>query len=528
MQPNKRTTSRIECRRKLNFASKWVRFGAYCEVWTKTKNTTEWRTQPAIALDRANDQGAYYFMNTLTGRRLHSKKWVEKPITQEVIQRVEELAKLKIANHDVMIEMWNEIETCYAKYKDESSEENVETALDENEVVASNIAEVEEQVQEGENNIQIEEVDINVPDDGHNLIEDETDTDASGSISKSGIDENILEIAQGIEDELDEGVMLNFVDNVDSNSVDESTVDSVEDMNWDQYMRENYVYDGDNLGDYIEEPSKSFVENADKGGIETSESSFVENADEGGIEPSESSSDKQQQYHPSGRPRRNVRSNVDWRDQTGEFGDEGHQRLRGQQNFQREIGNLFFQNKKGVSMFQNKYNVALNLMQKNEKNLKNVELLWTNSYLNKLKSAKPEQRDERLNGMLQKAVGVLFASMSFNKGLKKHGEVAVAKLFKELTQLDQGAAPDKPVCVPQCPDTLTAEDKKKALDAVVLLEEKRNGDTKVRSCANGSKQRMYLKEYESVASPTVSLEGLLLHLVIGAYEKRNFEKFYIF
>ena len=68
----------VEGRRKLNFATKWVRFGAYCEVWTKTKNTTEWRTQPAIALDRANDQGAYYFMNTLTGKRLHSKKWREK------------------------------------------------------------------------------------------------------------------------------------------------------------------------------------------------------------------------------------------------------------------------------------------------------------------------------------------------------------------------------------------------------------------------------------------------------------------
>ena len=115
--------------------------------------------------------------------------------------------------------------------------------------------------------------------------------------------------------------------------------------------------------------------------------------------------------------------------------------------------------------------------------------------------------------------------MSFNKGLKKHSEKTVAKLFKELTQLDQGAAPDKPVCVPQCPDALTDEDKKRALDAVVLLEEKRNGDTKVRSCANGTKQRMYLKEYESVASPTVSLEGLLMHLVIGAYGKRNFISF---
>ena len=59
---------------------------------------------------------------------------MEKPITQEVIQRVEELAKLKIANDDVIKEMWSEIEACYAKYKDESSEENIETALDENEV----------------------------------------------------------------------------------------------------------------------------------------------------------------------------------------------------------------------------------------------------------------------------------------------------------------------------------------------------------------------------------------------------------
>ena len=46
-----------------------------------------------------------------------------------------------------------------------------------------------------------------------------------------------------------------------------------------------------------------------------------------------------------------------------------------------------------------------------------------------------------------KTVGMLFASMFSNKGLKKHDEKAVAKLFKELTQLDQGAAPDKPVCV---------------------------------------------------------------------------------
>jgi len=210
---------------------------------------------------------------------------VEKPITQEVIQRVEELAKLKIANDDVMKEMWSEIEACYAKYKDESSEESVETALDEDEakLVANNVAEVEEQVQEGENNIQFEECDVKVPDDGHNLIENESDTNVSGSINESGIDENILEIAQGIKDELDEGVMPYLVENVDSDSSDESTVASVKDMNWDHYMRSNYVYDGDNVGDYIEEPSELSVENADEGGTETSESSIIRQVDQDGM-----------------------------------------------------------------------------------------------------------------------------------------------------------------------------------------------------------------------------------------------------
>ena len=43
---------------------------------------------------------------------------------------------------------------------------------------------------------------------------------------------------------------------------------------------------------------------------------------------------------------------------------------------------------------------------------------------------------------------------------------------------------------------------------------------KGRSCANGSKQRSYLTKYESVASPTVSLEGMMAMLLIGIHEGR--------
>ena len=76
--------------------------------------------------------------------------------------------------------------------------------------------------------------------------------------------------------------------------------------------------------------------------------------------------------------------------------------------------------------------------------------------------------------------------------------------------------------VPVDPDVLLQEAKNMALDAVNLVELKRDGKTlKGRTCANGSKKRMYLKEYESVASPTVMLEGLYGMLLIGPYERRK-------
>ena len=44
---------------------------------------------------------------------------------------------------------------------------------------------------------------------------------------------------------------------------------------------------------------------------------------------------------------------------------------------------------------------------------------------------------------------------------------------------------------------------------------------KGRTCANGSRQRQYLKEDESVASPTAALESLFGTLLVDAYEGRD-------
>ena len=113
------------------------------------------------------------------------------------------------------------------------------------------------------------------------------------------------------------------------------------------------------------------------------------------------------------------------------------------------------------------------------------------------------------------------------KGLKKYGEHGLAAIIKEFTQLDQGAIPEhnKPVVIPIDPSTLSYDDKKKALDAVNLISEKCDGTIKGRTCANGSKQRMYLAQADTVASPTVSVEGLLTTLVIAAYQGRQIISF---
>ena len=70
------------------------------------------------------------------------------------------------------------------------------------------------------------------------------------------------------------------------------------------------------------------------------------------------------------------------------------------------------------------------------------------------------------------------------------------------------------VVIPLDPDELTDAERVKSLEAVSLVKEKINGVMKVITCKNGSKKKGYLKEGGSLASPTVSLEGLFTTLVI--------------
>mmetsp|Transcript_26947 Transcript_26947/g.39879 ORF Transcript_26947/g.39879 Transcript_26947/m.39879 type:complete len:200 (-) Transcript_26947:1357-1956(-) len=129
--------------------------------------------------------------------------------------------------------------------------------------------------------------------------------------------------------------------------------------------------------------------------------------------------------------------------------------------------------------------------------------------------------DDIVNDVMRSTVNVTFTQMSAKKGMKLLGESAVAAMFKELKQLDQGPMPGKPVVQPVNVDELSAEVKERAMEAVNLIKVKRCGIVKGRTCANGSKQRQYLGPDDTVASPTVSLEAVLTTLVIDAHEKRD-------
>ena len=101
------------------------------------------------------------------------------------------------------------------------------------------------------------------------------------------------------------------------------------------------------------------------------------------------------------------------------------------------------------------------------------------------------------------------------------GEKAVAVIFKELKQLNDGLFPDNPVIVIINIESLTEEDKRKSQEAVNLVKIKSCGKIKGRTCANGSHQRHFVKAEDNFASPTASLESILTTLIIDAYKGKD-------
>ena len=104
---------------------------------------------------------------------------------------------------------------------------------------------------------------------------------------------------------------------------------------------------------------------------------------------------------------------------------------------------------------------------------------------------------------------------SLIKGLKKFGDKGYDAAFGEMKQLH-----DREVFRPINVSEMTPLEKKRAMESLIFLVEKRDGRIKGRHCANGSTQRTYI-EKEEAASPTANTESILLTATIEAEEGRD-------
>ena len=101
------------------------------------------------------------------------------------------------------------------------------------------------------------------------------------------------------------------------------------------------------------------------------------------------------------------------------------------------------------------------------------------------------------------------------KGLKMLKEKGHAAAMKELDQLH------KRMCfTPVDINDLTTSEKKKAMEAMMLLTEKKDKTVKGRMVYNGKPSREWLTR-EDAASPTASLESIMITGVIDTKEERD-------
>ena len=113
--------------------------------------------------------------------------------------------------------------------------------------------------------------------------------------------------------------------------------------------------------------------------------------------------------------------------------------------------------------------------------------------------ANDEQKYEWFTKLKNTAVNACFTQMSARKGIQQFGQLAVAAMLKEYKQLD-----DLLVIGAVTPESLSKQERRRALRAINLIKLKRCGKVKGRTCADGSIQRGYISKEDS-SSPTISL-----------------------
>ena len=118
-----------------------------------------------------------------------------------------------------------------------------------------------------------------------------------------------------------------------------------------------------------------------------------------------------------------------------------------------------------------------------------------------------------------KKEGCFLVTYNLKRGIEKFGRKGFDAAKGEMQQLH-----DRDCWQPIKLQSMTKDERRKALESLIFLVEKKDGRIKARHCANGSKQRQWMDSDEA-ASPTVMTESVMLTATIEAQEQRDVATF---
>jgi len=463
---------------------KRIAFGTYALVYVGTQNNMNERSLPCIALSQSNLSGGNYFLSLETGKRIHSNSWKELPIDDNVLSMTDKWAEREgqslLVKGNLLYGYGSSAESDFEEIEDV---EMMEASLSANHDMSNS----EDEVQRSQD---VESDVINVPDgnddmDGNDIAEDQSMNHDIDNVNL----QNDLSGIPAVSDS-DESMTSHVSDDSHSKS-DDIMTDGDDDFSDSFEGSQQHVSDGSDIeGIFDDDVVQDF----------STDDSLPTHPDEsliGRLDDLE-----QEIRHDIVESQELLQDEDSYGDDIDGLSDESTEEvLEISTRPRREcVG-------KGVERLQ------MDTESKAYSTKRSVQLLM-------------QSNSERANSngnmsYMSRAVGILLTQMSATEGIKKHGEKAIAVLVKEFKQLDEGPMEGKKVVEPLTYNSLTKKEKKEALDAINLIKEKRDGSLKGRSCANGAKQRRFLKGDEVYSSPTVSNESLLTTSVIDAVERRD-------
>ena len=117
-------------------------------------------------------------------------------------------------------------------------------------------------------------------------------------------------------------------------------------------------------------------------------------------------------------------------------------------------------------------------------------------------------------GKAVKAVSFL-QTYSLRAGIKRFEQDGEQAAMSEMKQLN-----DRRAFIPIDPNALSASERKKVLESLIFLVQKKDGRVKARTCANGSVQRGWMDKVDA-ANPTAMVESIFLTTIVEAKEGRR-------